>query len=172
MSRAYRVDSVPACFTKCLLWENVIKHRSGIAYSLAVIGLVYTCPLPLSASNSCLSTPLSRSSAEALTADELRSLLIGNTATWSTCHGNVYHVYHAPNGTLKGKYQARYYDAGTWKITGDHELCRTWNKWKESSNRCFQVYRTDSQLYRFESDSDNFISTVDIRSGDPERLAE
>lgn len=150
-----------------------MKHQSRNPYSFAVICLVYIGLLPLSASSSICPSPLPESSStDFLTANELRSLLIGNTTSWATCAGHVFHVYHAPNGSMKGKFKARYYDAGSWKVTGNHELCRTWNKWKESAVHCFQVYRTVNHLYGFKSDSDNFISEVDIRSGDPERLAE
>jgi hypothetical protein len=129
--------------------------------------------LPLSASSSTCALPLStRASTGLITASELRSLLIGNTTFETTCNGSVFQVYHAPNGSLKGKFKTRYYDTGTWKITANQELCRTWNKWKESENHCFQVYRTDSHLYGFKSDSDNYITPVYIRSGDPGRLAE
>jgi len=150
-----------------------MKRRSGLKCSLVIICLGFTGLLTLPASSSICPSPLPESSPTYfLSAAELRSLLIGNTASWSTCLGNIFHVYHAPNGSLKGKFKARYYDTGTWKISGSNEVCRTWNKWRESAVQCFRVYRTDSHLYGFKSDSDNFIGTVDIRSGDPERLAD
>jgi len=99
-----------------------------------------------------------------MTAVEMRAVIPGNTSSGISEKGNKYHVYHDPNGTLKGKLDGGRYDSGTWVITDVGEHCHKWKKWRKGRQECFLMYSIEGNKYRTKSGSILVIQEGDQRS--------
>ena len=50
-------------------------------------------------------------------------------------------IEYAPNGRMLGAVPDDQ-DIGTWEITPDARLCRTWTSWDGGRQRCYVVYKS------------------------------
>ncbi|HYB69827.1 MAG TPA: serine hydrolase domain-containing protein [Candidatus Bathyarchaeia archaeon] len=87
------------------------------------------CAPPATATADLLRTPL--------TATELLTSFIGKGYVTG-----VQKIVFAPGGRLLGSMPDDQ-DVGTWEISADARVCRTWNAWDGRRQRCYVVYRKD-----------------------------
>jgi hypothetical protein len=73
----------------------------------------------------------------ALTAAELASDFVGHVYVFGPQR-----IEYAPGGRLWGSL-AEEVDVGTWEITPDARVCRSWNMWDGRRRRCYAILRTD-----------------------------
>jgi len=71
------------------------------------------------------------------TADELRASFVGHQYIVG-----LQKVTFAPGGRLYGSTPDDQ-DVGTWEISPDARMCRTWNSWDGRRQRCYVVYKKD-----------------------------
>lgn len=108
---------------------------------------------------------------EAVTAVEMQELLPGNTMSGRNQRTLEIHVYHDPNGTIKGKIKrGNAYDSGTWEVTDDNKYCRTWGIWRGRARHCFRMYRLEPNQYLLKAIHYPVDTKFEIREGDPEGL--
>jgi hypothetical protein len=88
------------------------------------------CAMPATAS----ATPPARI---ALTTAELTSEMTGHAFTIG-----AQRMMFAAGGRLFGSINEDV-DVGTWEITPDSRVCRTWNTWDQRRRRCYVIYKTD-----------------------------
>lgn len=93
------------------------------------------------------------SAPQALSADEIKTALVGNTLvrlmgglffSWE------YNGVHAADGTMEGRVRGPTEVErvpGTWEVTSDDLYCRTWsNNWGDGRRGCFRVSRVGEEL--------------------------
>ena len=80
-----------------------------------------------------------------LSADQIRQQLVDHT-TSGKVNGLPYVQYVAPDGTQRIKMQ-NFSDSGTWRITGDGSLCRTWKASTGGKEECVTVYKQGDTFY-------------------------
>ena len=85
---------------------------------------------------------------DVVTAVEMQELLPGNTMSGKNRKTLNIHVYHDPNGTIKGSIRnGKFFDTGTWEVTEDNEYCRIWSEWRNHTRHCFYIYRLETNKY-------------------------
>ena len=113
--------------------------------------------LPLAALvSACASSPESRTQLASwepngpqLTAEQMRTLVTGNTSSGRMKNGVPYAVFYAPDGTQKVRTAQGFRDAGEWRVTEAGELCGKWqNIGRSDDETCLQGYR-DGDSIRF-----------------------
>lgn len=107
---------------------------------------------------------------EAMTAEAMRAVIVGNTLSGKNEDGYEVHVYHDTDGTMEGKARKKYYDSGTWEIADDNLFCRKWDKWRKAKRDCFQMFQLGNNIYRLKANNQNYESLLTAREGDPEKL--
>jgi len=112
--------------------------------------------------------PLAASAQDALTANEIRILLTGNTVYAKTDKNRTVFIYYDPNGTMQGwNKQKNYRDQGTWDVSDDHQYCRKWKRWwKPRKWTCSHVYPLGDDKY-FWSKKKRVLQFLE---GDPKNL--
>lgn len=93
------------------------------------------CPSPATSAPAPARVPLSASELAAEIPDH--TFTIGAQRLFFAAGGRLYGA--APDDV----------DRGTWTITADARLCRTWTKWDHGLSRCYAMYR-DGESYSFE----------------------
>ena len=96
----------------------------------------------LSAALSALVLPLAASAGDALSGDQIRSLLSGNTVQGSMEATGVYTEFYAADGTIKGKDSTGKGYAGAWTIDGDN-MCFQYGS---DPAACWQVAKEGDQI--------------------------
>ena len=112
---------------------SVFRFSDGLNYDLETMILAGEtlrafCPSPAPAA----STPPGR---VPLTAAELSAEVGGRAFTTGSQR-----LLFAPGGRLFGSI-GNVVDAGSWELTADGRMCRTWNTWDSRLRRCYVVYR-------------------------------
>ena len=105
---------------------------------------------------------------EPLTADVLRGLFPGNTATGGTALSDQWHVYHEPDGRMRLRNPGGHKDEGTWEITDDGQWCRQWKSGGKKA--CFIYFQNGDELEYWYSDRSRMRGKFKIRPGNPENL--
>ena len=60
---------------------------------------------------------------DAMTAEQIRTTIIGNTMTGALADGTVYTEYYDPDGTIRGTDSVNGPYAGRWSIRADDVMC-------------------------------------------------
>ena len=102
-----------------------------------------------------------------LEAAKIRTLLSGNTAAGTTASGNGYMVFHAADGTMRGK-SGNSSDAGKWEVRPDGQFCNQWTTWRRAQQRCARLYEADGEIRYFEDG--NFAGRYKVENGNPYKL--
>ena len=109
--------------------------------------------LLLAASLAACGTPSEAPPRQALSADEIQTVLIGNTLVrlmGGAFFSWEYNGVHAADGTMVGRVRGPSEVervSGTWEVTGDDLYCRTWsNNWGDGRRGCFRVSRAGEEL--------------------------
>lgn len=76
-------------------------------------------------------------------ANEMSSLLAGNTAAGIARDGQPYYAWFAPGGQLRFR-QGGFTDVGTWRIGTDGLLCTAMTKVNGGLEECYAIYRTST----------------------------
>ena len=101
-----------------------------------------------------------------MSAAELRSLLIGNTASGQTAYGEDWHSYPAPDGKFLVRLPNGETLVETWEITDDGQFCRL----SGSRKRCW-IYFKKSDVYEYwYPDRSRMRGKFKLRTGNPENL--
>ena len=137
-----------------------MNRRSTVSKLVAVISSILTVTMPISEA-------LAR---DAMTAEDMRTVVTGNTLSGKSEKGYEVHVYHDTDGTMEGNSRKKYYDSGTWKISDEGLYCRKWKKWRKAKLDCFQMYQIGSNIYRLKAIDQDYESLLKMREGDPEKL--
>ena len=88
-------------------------------------------------SSACASQPAI--SEDALSGDEIRSLITGNTLEGSFLSDRLVMVFYS-NGVVRGAMGLSGSDSGTWEIDGD-SYCNEWVTYFGGDHRCYQWHR-------------------------------
>ncbi len=90
-----------------------------------------------------------------LNAEQMRTMVTGNTSSGRMNNGVPYAVYYAPNGTQKVRTGQGFRDVGEWRVTETGELCGKWkNIGRSGEETCLQGYR-DGDAVRITGGSSN-----------------
>jgi hypothetical protein len=103
-----------------------------------------------------------------LTADQIRTDLVGKTATGRTSSGGDYAFYVAPDGTFRLRELTgggRSSD-GTYRITSDDQFCATYTSLGRTF--CYLIYK-DGKTYRSVLDG-QVATTYTVTPGNPQNL--
>ncbi|HEY1720457.1 MAG TPA: hypothetical protein VGG27_04370 [Magnetospirillaceae bacterium] len=98
--------------------------------------------------------------APALTSDQIRKLVVGNTGTGpiSGSHINLT-IYVSPDGTALADLPTGI-DHGMWHLTADGQVCWKWDSYRAGQEYCQHVYQSGPD-YRFVNSTmeEHFIFT-------------
>jgi len=104
---------------------------------------------------------------QALTAAEIRSLIVGNTMSGLNEQGIDVEVYHSTDGRTGGQAKRRYFDVGKWDVTEDGKYCRQWTTWRDGKQDCFRLYRVGGAMVRIQAIEREYDGEYRILPGDP-----
>lgn len=114
---------------------------------------------------------LAESGAPPLTAEEIRSTLIGNSvySKFRTRKSNSPAEYtgYYEDGTIRARAWGSGWDdtdSGTWEATSDSQYCRSWNNWREGKRACYELYKLDDGRVFFKHVSGNGSSSTETVS--------
>ena len=102
-----------------------------------------------------------------LDAAKIRTQLSGNTAAGTTAKGNSFLIFHAPDGTMRGK-SGNSSDTGTWEVTADGQHCNQWKTWRGGARQCARLYEVDGEIRYFEDG--NYRGRYKVEQGNPYKL--
>jgi TolB-like protein len=105
----------------------------------------------------------------ALSADELRSLFSGNTATGDSGRGR-WHVYWATDGKAFMRAFSGLTDEGTWEINDNEEFCRQFANFGGGRKACFIYVKKGDEYEIWTADRSRMRGTLKVRPGNPENL--
>jgi adenylate cyclase len=105
----------------------------------------------------------------ALSADELRSLFSGNTATGDSGRGR-WHVYWATDGKAFMRAFSGLTDEGTWEINDNEEFCRQFANFGGGRKACFIYIKKGDEYEIWTADRSRMRGTLKVRPGNPENL--
>lgn len=92
---------------------------------------------------------------EQLSAEQMRTMVSGNTSSGRMKNGVPYAVYYSPDGMQKVRTGQGFKDVGEWRVTESGELCGKWkNIGRSGEETCLQGYR-DGNAVRFTGGSSN-----------------
>jgi len=123
-----------------------------------------------------LSTPAPADEA-ALSPDEIRQMLVGNTIHGiGEESGAFFAIYYLPDGTTSGKSGQSeaathfWYEKGKWEIDPETGYCLTWTTWKRGQRRCMDMIPKGGR-YEFRTKDDGTLqSLVEVLPGNPDGL--
>jgi hypothetical protein len=87
-----------------------------------------------------------------LNADEMRTVLVGNTIVGDDWDG-PYVVYFPVYGEMRGLRASHYKDIGSWRAEED-AICGTWGNWWGAVERCWGIYLDGDFVSWLRPDSD------------------
>jgi len=87
-----------------------------------------------------------------LNAEEMKSVLVGNTITGDDWDG-PFAVYFPVYGEMRGLRASHYKDIGTWRVE-EAALCATWDNWWGALEKCWGVYLDGDTVSWLRADSD------------------
>jgi hypothetical protein len=102
-----------------------------------------------------------------LDAAKIRTQLSGNTAAGTTAKGNSFLIFHAPDGTMRGK-SGNSSDTGTWEASSDGQFCNQWKTWRGAARQCVRLYEVDGEIRYFEGGS--LGGRYKLENGNPYKL--
>ena len=122
--------------------------------AVATLGALAACaqPAPLGP------TVVDNRAQTALTTEEVRGLIVGNTATGPVSGSHItFKMYVDPDGTAMADLPTGL-DHGRWWLTKDAQLCFKWTVYRGGREYCERVYRDGSE-YKFVSPTTEGIFT-------------
>ena len=112
--------------------------------------------------------PAAKTIGGALTADQIRSVVSGNTG-YGQEDRFQWRTFYAPDGRLQGRHWGSWgeeRDEGTWEITGSGQLCRQWTiKWGKRKRACFEVYKDGELIKLLNADGNDDSFEMRVLSG-------
>lgn len=102
-----------------------------------------------------------------LDAAKIQTMLPANTTTGTTASGNSFMIFHAADGTLRGK-SGNSSDVGKWEVAADGQYCNQWSTWRAAKRQCVKLYEVDGEIRYFEGGS--YGGRYKIESGNPYKL--
>ncbi len=115
-----------------------------------------------------VNTLLERENAQLLNAQELYSLINGNTLSIRNA-GEDISLYFQESGHIAAKDIQANQDTGKWDVSVDGELCFRMRKWWHGDLRCYTLYRAEN-TYHLANASAVLVYTAKAFSGDSQRL--
>jgi len=103
-----------------------------------------------------------------LSAQEIKSRLIGNTIHAVGSDAVPFSVYFPAYGEMRGVHSFHYKDTGEWSIK-DGEFCGKWTNWWAATQRCWKMYAAGSDLYWIRPDGTT-LQKVSVERGNAESL--
>jgi len=101
---------------------------------------------------------------------ELRQMLAGNTLAGTNERGDKVFIYHDARGTMRGRANWKYEDAGTWELDSEGRYCRRWRKWRDAARDCFVFTPAGAGQFRVSAIGKSYDGTYHIEHGDPQAL--
>jgi hypothetical protein len=133
---------------------------TGFQYRVGLIATL-TCALVVSG---CGGSSSIHSGAAPLNAEELKSVLVGNSIVGENWDG-PFSVYFPVYGEMRGLRASHYRDTGTWRAEED-AICGTWDNWWGAVERCWGVYLDGNSVSWLRPDSES-AEQAKIVEGNP-----
>ncbi len=147
------------------------------AIKLITMLVVSTTLMACESMDTKVANQIAESGATALTADEIRTTMSGNSVyeKGKTSKGNpMQFTGYYQDGTMKGRAWGSGWDetdTGTWKATENNEFCRMWSNWRDGKEGCFKLYRLSDTEIAWEAVSGaGSMSISSIEPGNPYEL--
>ena len=105
---------------------------------------------------------------ERMSATEISTALVNNTAEGVTTNGLPYSIYFTADGRERFK-QGNYRDTGTWHVLPDGRFCSSLAQVSDGNNECYYMYRNGSTL-TFERPDGVTVGNLTVVAGDPQAL--
>lgn len=118
-------------------------HRTGSIAILTCFALVLS---------GCGSSGPIDSGQPPLNAEEMKSVLVGNTIVGDNWDG-PFTVYFPVYGEMRGLRASHYKDIGSWRAQED-AICATWDNWWGAVERCWGIYLDGESVSWVRPDSD------------------
>lgn len=146
----------------------MVTHRlATIAIAATALALV-SCSSTLEPEDPA-KTPTGPTIEGALTSDQIKSLIIGNTG-YGQEEKFQWRTYYASDGTARGRIWGTFgqeRDQGNWEVTPESQLCRQWRqKWGNRKRACFEIYKDGEQVKLINIDGNADSYEMMIVSGD------
>lgn len=103
-------------------------------------------------------------------ANEISSLVAGNTAAGIARDGQPYYTWFGPGGQLRFR-QGGFTDVGTWRIGADGLLCTAMTKVNGGLEECYAIYRSSTpNSLRFDRLDGTTGGNFSVLPGNPQAL--
>lgn len=104
---------------------------------------------------------------------DAKEALADHTLIGRIPHLNIdFTLYYTPDGqvigALTGAMKGR--DRGTWRVTGNGQVCLQWSEWEDNEEKCRELWRDGDQLKVFEQKSGRAVSIARSEPGNTRKL--
>jgi len=113
----------------------------------------------------------------ALSAEEVKSLITGNTIVAETRlprftdrKDKTFYIHIKQDGTLKIKTFTGDVDTGRWEITSEGQYCSQYDNTRKGKQSCYQVKKSDAGYFLFDVKRKIVSSTFAVKPGNAEGL--
>lgn len=103
------------------------------------------------------------SGAKPITADQWKSMFMGNTATAIGTTGNTLFVYYGTKGAME-LVSGDFKDSGRWTTEGGM-VCAQWKTIRGGAKACHQVFKTGDTYKMFDADGSLVATIKEIKKG-------
>ena len=128
--------------------------------ALTLIGLLAGC--------GSLSGP--KAVGPALTGDEIKKVIVGNTIQGPSGR-EMYDWYYAADGAVTGVVGASNDDSGTWLIRDKDVYCHTWDQYFDGVQRCYNWYKANTSghyiMKNVDADRGENMEVWEVIKGNP-----
>ena len=142
--------------------------RNHLIAVLAVVTAFALASCSTSKTPAVTDAPADRTIGGALTADQIRSLVSGNTG-YGQEDRFQWRTFYAPGGQMQGRIWGGWgeeRDEGSWEIAATGQLCRQWTiKWGSRKRACFEVYKDGDLIKLINIDGNDDSYEMRILSG-------
>jgi hypothetical protein len=105
---------------------------------------------------------------ERMSASDITTAFINNTAQGVTTNGLPYSMYFTADGREHFK-QGAYRDTGTWHVLPDGRFCSTMTQVSDGTQQCYFMYRSGNTV-NFQRPDGVTVGSVNVIAGDPQGL--
>jgi hypothetical protein len=104
---------------------------------------------------------------------DAKEALADHTLIGRIPHLNIdFALYYAPDGQLIGAIDGamKGRDRGTWRVTGNGQVCLQWSEWEDNEEKCGELWRDGKELKVFEQKSGRAVSVARSELGNTQKL--
>ena len=141
----------------------------SVARNILVVSLLAGIGMLGSSCGTPTPKKLEASGRPALSAQELKTRLIGNSVRGRGQDAVPFTVYFPAYGEMRGVHSFHYKDTGKWSVTADNQFCGKWKNWWATGQRCWKIYSDGGDLFWMRPDGTS-LERVAVERGNPEGL--